>query len=109
MQPSGDLPTQRSQEMQAFHARMSAAVAALAAGAPVSGEGEGDSIEMTADPTTHAQGEDECAVCLVSLKPGDVVRELSCLGCPQDPKKKRKKKWATDRSTSCWRVEILRV
>ena len=34
----------------------------------------------------------------------------SCVGCPQDPKKERKKKWATpDRSTSCWRVEILRV
>ena len=32
------------------------------------------------------------------------------VGCPQDPKKKRKKKLATpDRSTSCWRVEILRV
>ena len=32
------------------------------------------------------------------------------VGCPQDPKKKRKKKRATpDRSTSCWLVEILRV
>ena len=34
----------------------------------------------------------------------------SLLGCPQDPKKERKKKWGTpDRSTSCWLVEILRV
>ena len=45
---------QRSQEMQAFHARVSAAVAAL----PVRQWGEGDSIEMTAaaaaaDPTTR--------------------------------------------------------
>jgi len=68
---------QRSQEMQAFHARVSAAVAAL----PVRQWGEGDSIEMTAaaaaaDPTTRRAN--ECAVCLVSLKPGDVVRELSC-------------------------------
>ena len=32
------------------------------------------------------------------------------LGCPQDPKKKGNKKLATpDRSTSCWRVETLRV
>ena len=32
------------------------------------------------------------------------------VGCPQGPKKKGKKKWATtDRSTSCWPVEKLRV
>ena len=35
---------------------------------------------------------------------------LFTVGCPQDPKKEKKKKCATpDRSTSCWRVEILRV
>ena len=32
------------------------------------------------------------------------------LGCPQDPKKEKKKEMGhPDRSTSCWRVEILRV
>ena len=35
---------------------------------------------------------------------------VTMLGCPQGPKKKGKKKWATpDRSTSCWPVEKLRV
>ena len=30
------------------------------------------------------------------------------VGCPQDPKKKGKKKWATpDRSTSCWLLLLL--
>ena len=33
---------------------------------------------------------------------------LGRIGCPQGPKKKEK--WGNpDRSTSCWRVEILRV
>ena len=45
-----------------------------------------------------------------SVVPSSARRCVCVLGCPQDPKKERKKKWAApDRSTSCWRVEILRV
>ena len=107
--PAAALPNAQAQEPPLVVAALCSAACEQRSARPTTG-----TPERLWDGGPPSECEPHRRPCLLPPRASGAKRQLRAWPkapkVPQDPKKENKKKCATpDRSTSCWRVEILRV